>query len=568
MATPDLVQWCCRELSKLLQFEASEDIASYMLSMESSRDLEDYLLELLDGSDPKNRRFLDELLKRWKPAVKQPEVPENVIVYKKSSGADEQFGVQEKKKKKTKGKQKSTQGTGVSGGPGTAGDEEEEENHPPGLHFQTPSGGKTKWKSLYGEDGEDHLTAVMLPGRHPCECLGQKHRLVNNCLTCGRIVCEQEGSGPCLFCGALVCTKEEMEVLARNSNKSERLRRKLLGGLDEQGGRKLLPHEEARLLEGKDKAEAHKNKLLEYDRTSAKRTQVLDDEADYFSVENQWLSKDEREALKKREDELREQRFGSRLTRKVTLDFAGRRVVEDDSVVDVYNREDEVVQRTNFGVNRKGKGGGTEEGHSGIVNPNIKIQPPKFVPSEESEGKRPPAPLGSQSEDREKHRTNMRIQDRELQEMRDDGMCLSMHQPWASLLVLGIKKHEGRTWYSPHRGRLWIAAASKQPSQEEVAEVENAHRIIANEPHLQFPKDYPVACLLGCVDVADVLPQEEYREQYPDGESASDFVFICENFQELIIKFPIKGKHKIWRLDPTTHKAAKKGLRPVNRKVF
>lgn len=30
--------------------------------------------------------------------------------------------------------------------------------------------------------------------------------------------------------------------------------------------------------------------------------------------------------------------------------------------------------------------------------------------------------------------------------------CMSMHQPWASLLVAGIKKHEGRSWYSSHRG--------------------------------------------------------------------------------------------------------------------
>ena len=33
-----------------------------------------------------------------------------------------------------------------------------------------------------------------------------------------------------------------------------------------------------------------------------------------------------------------------------------------------------------------------------------------------------------------------RLQDKGLQEMRDDGVCLSMHQPWASLLVLGIKR--------------------------------------------------------------------------------------------------------------------------------
>ena len=53
-------------------------------------------------------------------------------------------------------------------------------------------------------------------------------------------------------------------------------------------------------------------------------------------------------------------------------------------------------------------------------------------------------------------------------EMSDDGMCLSMHQPWASLLVMGIKIHEGRTWYSQHRGRLWIHAGSKVPTPEDI----------------------------------------------------------------------------------------------------
>ena len=36
-----------------------------------------------------------------------------------------------------------------------------------------------------------------------------------------------------------------------------------------------------------------------------------------------------------------------------------------------------------------------------------------------------------------------------------------------------------------------------------------------------------------------------YGGQYPDGESASPYVFICENPHELLVKFPIKGKHKI-----------------------
>ena len=36
-------------------------------------------------------------------------------------------------------------------------------------------------------------------------------------------------------------------------------------------------------------------------------------------------------------------------------------------------------------------------------------------------------------------------------------------------------------------------------------------RLVENE--VWFPSDYPVGCLLGCVDMVDCLPQDEYRQQ-------------------------------------------------------
>ena len=37
----------------------------------------------------------------------------------------------------------------------------------------------------------------------------------------------------------------------------------------------------------------------------------------------------------------------------------------------------------------------------------------------------------------------------------DQGMCLSMHQPYASLLVYGFKRFEGREWTHKYRGPLY-----------------------------------------------------------------------------------------------------------------
>lgn len=88
---------------------------------------------------------------------------------------------------------------------------------------------------------------------------------MSNCLSCGKIVCEQEGEGPCNFCGALVLKEGSMYA-----------------GLDE--GITLLTDAEAT-------AEAYAKRLVEYDRNSAARTTVIDDQSDYYEMEgNSWLS--------------------------------------------------------------------------------------------------------------------------------------------------------------------------------------------------------------------------------------------------------------------------------------
>merc|ERR1711997_924270 len=97
---------------------------------------------------------------------------------------------------------------------------------------------------------------------------------------------------------------------------------------------------------GRDKAEAQKNRLLEYDRTSEKRTKVIDDESDYFSVDAyKWMTPEQKSKLKEKEKEIREKRHGSRLDRKIDFDFAGRRIVEAESEFKNLNlAEDEVIK--------------------------------------------------------------------------------------------------------------------------------------------------------------------------------------------------------------------------------
>ncbi|KAM8973281.1 activating signal cointegrator 1 [Pelodytes ibericus] len=564
----DLVNWCVLELERCFGLSVSEDVVQYILSIDTEEEIEEYINDLIQGYEEEKNGFLYELKVRWRK-TKQLNSPNSTQTYnRKNDGPNMQGSAEHGKRGRRKGRNKldplpahCVENTVV-----------EEVKTPIDLAkaqemvSASSSKKKQKYVSLYTTEGQDRL-AVLIPGRYPCECLAQKHKLVSNCMTCGRIACEQEGSGPCLFCGNLVCTKEEQDILQRDSNKSQKLRKKLLGGTESSlkmdgSPKDLLPRQEMRLKEGFEKALQHRDKLLEYDKTSVRRTHVIDDESDYFSTDsNQWLSQAEREALRKKEQELQELRHASRLSRKVTIDFAGRKIVEDEgNLTEYHKRLDETVQAINTGtVGKPCRVPGQRLNDSYLVNPSMLLPPPVWVDQVSVGSHRRKIPLEGTEE--ESGRTMLRIQDRELQEISDQGMCLSMHQPWASLLVAGIKRVEGRTWYSAHRGRLWIAAAAKRPSPQEISEIETSYRVLLHKD-VAFPKDYPTGCLLGCVEIVDCLPLDQFKEQYPSlsQESTSPFVFVCNNSQELLVKFPLKGQHKIFKLDSKIHQGAKKGL--------
>lgn len=383
---------------------------------------------------------------------------------------------------------------------------------PPPRKDESKTGAKrkTKFYNLYGKDGEMN-DVIMLKGRVKCDCEASKHKLINNCLNCGRIVCEQEGSGPCLFCGNLVCNQEEQKLIDSRTKKGDNLKKSLME------------------RKGLDEAMERRDRLLKYDRESERRTTVIDDESDYFRANSVWLSEEERKKLKSLENQLNEAKHGSRLNKKMTFDFAGRQVVEEPQMTKEFEEKilQEIMDMT------------SNSNELSAANPDLEMKTPIF---DENISKQFP---------KLKNPTNgfdgvfNRVQDKEFQEMSDQKSCLSMHQPWASLLVAGIKKHEGRSWYTGHRGRLWIASTAKPVNPDETKELEEFYRNHYKDEILKFPSQYPSSVLLGCVNVTDCLPQEEYRKIYPGGESESPFVFICESPQELPIRFPIKGMQKI-----------------------
>ncbi|KAJ8924475.1 hypothetical protein NQ315_007272 [Exocentrus adspersus] len=363
---------------------------------------------------------------------------------------------------------------------------------------QSTKKGKTKFRDINTYKAKKKEKE----GRSPCDCLGQEHEFMNNCLVCGRIHCMEEGPGPCLFCGNPVTVRGE-EAFNNGGDKPK----------------SIMKHKE---------------------------NKVFDDDNDYFKVN----------AKKNREKETRQKMV-------IALDFATRRVIEsteEDVKIRAKLLEESVehlkkvekmyksIQKHSEQINKDRR---SKNVNDDLVNLLIQMRHRKPAGQEDLEQEDDAMPIIDYG---------TRVFDEDLMATVDHGLCLSMHQPYASLLVAGVKKHEGRTWPTTHRGRLWIAAAAKAPDEDEVDVLESFYRDYYQDTTLTFPKEYPTSCLLGCVFVEDCMEQEAYRKKYPNGESNSPFVLICSNPIILPIFYPIIGKHKIYPLDKELHKCAKMAL--------
>ncbi|XP_052860684.1 activating signal cointegrator 1 isoform X2 [Anopheles cruzii] len=512
-------QWIRERLSSCLCFEIPEEMISYINTIRDNKEVDEYFRTLLDSTNVEHMAFLNEL-KAKKKGITLTNKPQQL--------KDVAKGATGRGKNKKKGEHISQH---------TSSELSE-------ARVPLSSKKKTNHILLHGHD--DILKNVMMSqGRHYCDCQATKHRLINNCLNCGRIVCEQEGSGSCLFCGLLVCTSVEQGVIDSATSTGAALKHSLMA--------------QNRPI-GLTEAVITRNRLLDYDRNSEQRTAVIDDESDYFRVNSVWLSDAERSNLEQLESELHKKKHTSRLSSRISLGFTESKLMEPQLTFDNTKAKfDRVAKTLNDQENVKG----TKNTETSITNmrPCVMGITPTFVDTN--------YPTLVKAEVFKQHDFNEvynRVQDKEFLEMSDFRYCLSLHQPWASMLAAGIKRHEGRTWYSAHRGLLWIAATAKPVSMETVSELEAFYRTMYINETLNFPKQYPSGCLVGYVMVQGCLPQEEYRKQYPNGECDSPFVFVCNNAQELPIQIPVKGAHKIYILDSKVHQAAVKSLQLVGKR--
>lgn len=458
-------------------------------------------------------------------------------------------------------------------------------------------------------------------GEHECGCFATAHKLRANCLNCGRIICEQEGVDSCYHCGldpsrcvayeiAIQEGKVNEAAQAKNAalyadaiERRDRLleyaknKAKRTAVIDDQQATLFSPQNawispEERVKQERDlAAEERKKKIEEMHRHTGAYTVHLD-----FVNKNVTLG-----ALPVAEE--RKQPVTTTNAEAEEEEEEGMRAVVDARAApspSVLQQIWYTEENSNGGDNGKpaeGKNCASRAPQStanrkvllvtskrvqqdyfeddntafeeGIVNrlrreENVTVEaedyadPPSSSAAEASSSFSPAAEPNKES-DVENELAMIPYAMRS----RDDGVCLSMHQPWASLLVHGIKTHEGRGWTTPYRGKLWIHAASQPPMDIEQIEAQYASFVPQGKT---FPAHYPTKVLVGYVFVTDCLSREEYEARFPPEERQEEceFSFICHCAVALPFPLPMTGNHKLFSLEHRIHTAAKKQLGEID----
>lgn len=361
--------------------------------------------------------------------------------------------------------------------------------------------------------------------------------------------------------------------------------------------------EDPDLMNNYFKAVQNKQKLIDFDKTDIARKNVYDGDTDWYELKNDvWQDDNLRNEALKNMMQLEDEEEFARKNDITEIDFITGEVTQKAITIDYKAQQQKVDQLIKEGVPPDSSGANDGGDSKGKVVENLKAdkrmkkkekqlmaglkesykdQMKKLAYKEVQKWKNPLASSKINHDDcydNFKKALNV-IGNRKVglpednfdKAMyfleKDDINCLSMWQPWASLVVHGIKRFEGRHWDTDFRGPLWIHAGSKQMSDEDIKAVEDQYRRLFGEDNLpDFPTSYPTGCLLGVVDLQDVITQETFKEYVPKkyiAESTSPHIFVVRNPRKLMTTIRLPGQKGVFQITEDLAESAIRNLKRV-----
>jgi hypothetical protein len=138
---------------------------------------------------------------------------------------------------------------------------------------------------------------------------------------------------------------------------------------------------------------------------------------------------------------------------------------------------------------------------------------------------------------------------------------LTLTQPWATLVAIGAKRVETRSWTTNYRGDLGIHAAVGFPKAARALCLEEPFRSWLKEAGVTKPTDLPCGEILCVARLQDVVPAENVLSWINDDErafgdySAGRFAWVF-GARAIPLESPIRSKGGLGLRRPTSEAAA------------
>ena len=145
---------------------------------------------------------------------------------------------------------------------------------------------------------------------------------------------------------------------------------------------------------------------------------------------------------------------------------------------------------------------------------------------------------------------------------------LTIRQPWATLIMLGLKQFETRSWRTDYRGPLVIHAAATG-GRIHTDELLRLERRLGAMPTTLAEKDYPLGALLGVVELDECLPMSPRLiaaltplERNLGWYQSGGFVWDLARAGRRRLTQPIvcSGRQGLWTLPPDLDAQLRKAL--------
>lgn len=129
--------------------------------------------------------------------------------------------------------------------------------------------------------------------------------------------------------------------------------------------------------------------------------------------------------------------------------------------------------------------------------------------------------------------------------------CLSLTQPWATLVILGEKAFETRSWQTAYKGPLAIHASKGFPKEAKELCKESPFREVLHK-HGLLAHMLPLGAVLGIVELKGCCRVETVEEKISDQEwdfgnyDAGRFAWHLANPAAFDVPIPEKGALQLW----------------------